>query len=217
MAGSEFTGKVIDGIRLRVVPADRETAGYARRSLDKEGTGAGVGSQMEQQDEKVTQWPIPPISRRYVDNDISAHDPDAYRPDYERLRADIVAMYVGRVVIRDASRLHRRVDTGLTFMKLCIEYQVVVWSVHRGAPYDFTSAQGRADFIADTNAAQHDSGQRGQNVAVARKRQAKTGAWGGGVRAYGWGVDTGLVQAVCVNPKASPLERVYESTVRSST
>ena len=47
-------------------------------------------------------------------------------------------------------------------------------------------------------------------MAIARKRQARQGAYGGGVRPFGWGVDTGRVRSVCVNPKAPPMERVYE-------
>ena len=35
-------------------------------------------------------------------------------------------------------------------------------------------------------------------------------SYGGGVRPFGWGVDTGRVRSVCVNPKAPPMERVYE-------
>jgi hypothetical protein len=47
-------------------------------------------------------------------------------------------------------------------------------------------------------------------VAIARKRQARHGVYGGGVRPFGWGVDTGRVRSVCVNPKAPAMERVWE-------
>ncbi len=200
----------INGVTVLEVPANRATAGYARKSLDKADTEFGVQSQAEEHDEAVEGWGIPAITHRYVDNSISAHREDAHRPEYQRLRADIEAMLIATVVIWHANRLHRRVEEALSFMNMCIAYRVKVYSVQRGTFYDFTKAQGRKDFIADTNNAEADSSQRGDNVRVARKRQAKQGAWGGGVRAYGWGVDTGLVHAVCVNPKAPPAQREYE-------
>src|SRR5258708_7499815 len=62
----------------------------------------------------------------------------------------------------------------------------------------------------DVNEAEYESEHRGERVALARKRQARNGDYGGGVRPYGWGVDTGRVRSVCVNPKAPAMERRYE-------
>ena len=58
--------------------------------------------------------------------------------------------------------------------------------------------------------AEYECDHRGERVALARKRQARKGEYGGGVRPYGWGVDTGRVRSVCVNPKAPAMERRYE-------
>src|SRR5690606_37427943 len=67
----------------------------------------------------------------------------------------------------------------------------------------------RADFLRDTMAAQEESEHRGERVALARKRQARTGTYGGGVRPYGWGSPTGRVRLVPVNRKAPAALREY--------
>jgi hypothetical protein len=72
------------------------------------------------------------------------------------------------------------------------------------------AGRGRKELRDDVNEAEYESEHRGERVALARKRQARNGDYGGGVRPYGWGVNTGRVRSVCVNPKAPAMERRYE-------
>ena len=96
------------------------------------------------------------------------------------------------------------------FIKLARAHQVRLYSTTKGAYYNLEKASGRKELRDDTNEAEYESEHRGERVAIARKRQARHGAYGGGVRPFGWGVDTGRVRSVCVNPKAPPMDRVYE-------
>jgi site-specific DNA recombinase len=75
--------------------------------------------------------------------------------------------------------------------------------------FNLDKASGRKELRDDTSEAEYESEHRGERVAIARKRQARQGVYGGGGRPYGWGVDAGRVRSVCVNPKAPPMERVW--------
>ncbi|MFS1302565.1 recombinase family protein [Streptosporangium longisporum] len=187
-------------------------ADYARISSDKSGAGVGAESQHIENEEFGEEIGFP-IEARYTDNDRSAKArPDgtfAPRPDYERLIEDIYAGTVGVIIIWHANRLHRNVEEVTRFIKLALEYKVRLFSVKRGGEYMLTRASGRADLLRDTVTAQEESEHRGERVVLARKRQARTGAYGGGVRPYGWGVDTGRTRRVCLNPKDSPETREY--------
>ncbi|MFC3998962.1 recombinase family protein [Nocardiopsis sediminis] len=187
---------------------DRIHVDYSRISLDQSGTGDGVSSQHDDNVDFAAEDGRD-ITRSYADNDVSAFS-GAPRKDYERLLSDIRLNTIASVTIWHANRLHRQVVEADAFMQLCIEMNVRVYSYSRGAEYNFRRHQGRQDFLEDTLKAQGESGHRGDRVALARRRQGRNGTYGGGRRPYGWGVDSGRVRSVCVNPKAPPLERVYE-------
>ncbi|WP_424531059.1 recombinase family protein [Sphaerisporangium viridialbum] len=200
----------ISKIRVQRVDGPRELADYARKSQDRDGTEHGTSSQHLENQDFADDQELGEITRTYSDNDVSARDEDAYRPDYERLLVDMSKGQVGKLIIWDATRLHRRVDQAHAFVRHALTYDVRVYSRARGGEYNFRTAAGRADFIRDTVNAEQESDLKGERVAVARKRQARNGDYGGGVRPYGWGVDTGRVRSVCVNPKAPTMERRYE-------
>ncbi len=188
------------------------TADYCRISLDKSGAGLGVESQHIDNEEFGEEIGFA-ITATYTDNDRSAKAREdgtsAPRPDYDRMIDDIRAGIVGVIIIWHANRLHRNVEEANRFIKIALEYGVRLFSVKRGGEYRLTRASGRADLLRDTVTAQEESEHRGERVAVARKRQARTGAYGGGVRPYGWGLDTGRTRRVCLNPKESPELREY--------
>jgi DNA invertase Pin-like site-specific DNA recombinase len=186
----------------------RLDADYARISADKTGAAAGVESQHEENEEFAAELGIT-LKRTYTDNDLSAFS-GAVRPEYERLLADIAAGQIASVTIWHANRLHRNSEEVGRFIKLARAHQVKLYSVSKGEAYNLEKASGRKQLRDDTSEAEYESEHRGERVALARKRQARNGDYGGGVRPYGWGVDTGRVRSVCVNPKAAAMERLYE-------
>jgi hypothetical protein len=97
-----------------------------------------------------------------------------------------------------------------TVVVLARAHKLRLYSTTKGAFYNLDKASGRKELRDDTSEAEYESEHRGERVAIARKRQARQGVYGGGVRPYGWGVDTGRVRSVCVNPKALAMERRYE-------
>ncbi|YCK33044.1 recombinase family protein [Actinomadura sp. ATCC 39365] len=182
---------------------------YTRKSLDKAKTGAGVGSQHDENQDLADEFDLGEIQHTYSDNDVSAYQ-DVERPDYRRMLADMQAGRIAVIIIWHAKRLHRKVEEVVEFIKIARANRVRLFSVARGGEYNLNKPQGRRDLINDTNEGEYESGERGERVALARKRQARNGDYGGGVRPFGWGVDTGRVRAVCINPKAPTMERVYE-------
>ena len=186
----------------------REDAEYARISLDKRGAAEGVETQQAENADAAGDLSLT-IARSYIDNDLSAYS-GVERPEYERLLADIAADKIGTLIIWHANRLHRSTEEVNAFIKLARAHKVRLYSTTKGAFYNLEKASGRKELRDDTSEAEYESEHRGERVAIARKRQARQGAYGGGVRPYGWGVDTGRVRSVCVNPKAPPMERVYE-------
>ncbi|GAB3729447.1 recombinase family protein [Nocardiopsis nanhaiensis] len=187
---------------------DRKDVDYCRISLDKTGAADGVDSQHEENAD-FAQDMDRPLSGHYEDNDLSAFT-GVERPDYQRLRADMAADQIASVTFWHANRLHREIEEAVAFMKLAIKHRVRLFSFSKGGEYNLNRPAGREAFLSDTLKGQLESEERGDRVALARKRQARHGTFGGGVRPYGFGVDTGRVRSVCVNPKAPPMERVWE-------
>ena len=179
---------------------------YARISYDDRDAAEGVDSQHDEISEDA-EADGRPIGARYTDNSISAWN-GAERADYQRLMRDAGQDMVASVRVTAADRLCRDVREGLDLIDVFNGHGVRLFSVARGE-YNLRRAQGRADFIADINIANKESGIKSERITLARKRQARTGTYGGGVRPFGWGAPTGRVRSKCVNPKAPLDEREY--------
>ncbi|MFD9445473.1 recombinase family protein [Streptomyces sp. NPDC060006] len=187
--------------------ADRLNADYARVSDDDRGAAEGVESQHSDNGEFGEEIGRP-LSATYQDNSISAFT-GKERPEYQRLLADVARGLIAAVIIWHADRLARNVREGLDIIDLFRKHDVRLYSVQKGGEYLLSRAGGRAEFIADINQAEKESGHKGERVTLARKRQARTGQYGGGIRPFGWGMPTGRVRSKCVNPKAPLDEREY--------
>ncbi|MBT2423385.1 recombinase family protein [Streptomyces sp. ISL-22] len=185
------------------------TASYGRVSLDELKLGQGVASQHNENDDFGEEIGHP-VSARYEDVGISAFDQRKERPGFQALLRDIRLGLIAIVIVWHADGLTRDVGEGREFIALCRKYGVKLFSQQRGGEYNFNRAAGRADFLRDIVKAEEESGHKGERVALSHKRRAKNGEWGGGVRPFGWGVDTGRVRSYCVNPKADIADRVYE-------
>ncbi|MEV1049647.1 recombinase family protein [Streptomyces sp. NPDC049887] len=191
------------------VALSSQCVSYGRVSLDEQKIGKGVASQHNENDDYGLEIGHP-VTRRYEDIGISAFGLKRERPGYQELLRDIAAGRIGIVIVWHADRLTRDVGEGREFIKLCLAHGVRLFSMQRGGEYNFRRAAGRADFLRDIVKAEEESGHKGERVSLSHKRRALAGEWGGGVRPYGWGVDTGRVRSRCVNPKADIADRVYE-------
>ena len=149
------------------------------------------------------------LRRTYTDNDLSAYS-GVERPEFERLLADIAAGQIRTLIFWHANRFLRNTDECNAFIRLARAHELRVFSWTKGGQYRLDRAAGRKELRNDVTEAEYESDHRGERVALARKRQARNGDYGGGVRPYGWGVDSGRVRSVCVNPKAPAMERRYE-------
>jgi DNA invertase Pin-like site-specific DNA recombinase len=181
---------------------------YNRISDDKSGAAAGVGSQHEENEDFAEGLGLS-LRRTYTDNDRSAYS-GVERPEFLRMLDDIRADKIRSVTFWHANRGFRNTDEVNAFIRLCRAHGVKVYSTSKGEAYNLEKAAGRKQLRDDTSEAEYESEHRGERVALARKRQARNGDYGGGWRPYGWGVDTGRVRSVCVNPKAPAMDRVYE-------
>lgn len=186
---------------------ERLNVDYARVSDDDRGAAEGVTSQHEDNTEFGEEIGRP-LAGTYQDNDISAYS-GRERPQYERLLADVAQDLIACVIIWHADRLTRDVAEALRIIALFRRHKVRLYSVQKGGEYLLNRASGRAEFIADINSAQRESGHKGERVTLARKRQARKGQHGGGIRRFGWGAPTGRVRSKCINPKAPLDEREY--------
>ncbi|MEU9654823.1 recombinase family protein [Streptomyces chartreusis] len=183
---------------------------YGRVSLDEQKTGKGVSSQHNENEDFALEDVGRPVERHYSDIGISAFAQKRERPGFQDLLRDIEAGLIVIVIVWHADRLTRDTAEADEFIRLCVAKGVTLWSQQRGGPYNFKRAAGRADFKRDIVKAEEESAHKGERVSLSHKRRALNGEWGGGVRAYGWGVDTGRVRSKCVNPRADIEERVYE-------
>lgn len=188
-------------------PAEGANVDYARVSDDDRGAAEGVESQ-HADNEEFGEEIGRPLAGTYQDNSLSAFT-GRERPEFQRLLADVAAGLISAVIVWHADRLTRDVREGLDIVDLFRKQGVRLYSVQKGGEYLLGRASGRAEFINDINAAQKESGHKGERVALARKRQARMGAHGGGIRRFGWGAPTGRVRSKCVNPKAPLDEREY--------
>ncbi|MFM9643158.1 recombinase family protein [Streptomyces turgidiscabies] len=184
---------------------------YGRVSLDEQKTGKGVNSQHLENEDFAREDVGRAVDRRYEDVGISAFAQKRERPGFLSLLRDIEAGLITIVIVWHADRLTRDTSEGEEFIRLCLKHGVTLWSQQRGGPYNFKRATGKADFKRDIVKAEEESGLKGERVSLAHKRRALAGEWGGGVRAYGWGVDTGRVRNKCLNPRADIADRVYEA------
>ena len=156
---------------------------YNRISADKSGAAAGVESQ-HGENEDFSDENGRSLASTYTDNDTSAFS-GVERPGYQRLLSDIAAGKIGSVTVWHANRLHRNTDEVNAFIRLARAHGVRLYSTSKGEAYNLEKASGRKQLRDDTSEAEYESEHRGERVALARKRQARNGDYGGGVRPYG--------------------------------
>jgi DNA invertase Pin-like site-specific DNA recombinase len=86
----------------------RVIAVYVRISKDKQGRAENVATQVKHCKRYASNhWPDAPVEV-YCDNDLSAADPNVFRPEYDRMLRDIRLGQVAQVVAADQDRLTRQ-------------------------------------------------------------------------------------------------------------
>ncbi|WP_340376462.1 recombinase family protein [Streptomyces sp. SS7] len=193
---------------VQAVTLDRLNVSYGRVSLDELKLGKGVRSQHQENHDFGEEINLP-IARDYEDVGISAFARKRERPGYQQLLEDIRAGLIAIVIVWHADRLTRDTVEAQEFIDLCLAHNVSLYSVQRGGVYNFRRAAGVGDFKRDIVKAEEESAHKGERVSLAHKRRALNGEWGGGVRPYGWGKDTGKIRSKCINAKADIEDRIY--------
>jgi site-specific DNA recombinase len=89
------------------MPSPLRCAIYARISDDREGKALGVRRQEKDCSAKVA-WMGGVVSDVFIDNDLTAADPDVYRPEFERMLEGVLAGDYDAVVVYNQGRLVRQ-------------------------------------------------------------------------------------------------------------
>lgn len=155
---------------------------YCRISEDPREQEAGVKRQ-EKDGRALCALRSYEVANVYVDNDISALKGD-YRPEYERLLADVRAGKVTHIVCYMLSRLWRNRRERAEAIELFARMRVSITAT-KGGEVDLTSAAGRAfaGLIGEFDTMESEI--KSERVASAAEGRAEEGRANGHV-AYGW-------------------------------
>jgi DNA invertase Pin-like site-specific DNA recombinase len=158
---------------------------YARASRDKDDKRISVDRQIERCTKLAGErWPGAPV-RVYVDNEVSGADPDAVRPDYNRIIADIRRGELDEIVTHEQSRLTRQPTVWEELVVTLTRAGITtVWTVQSGAvPVDAGNRLlGRIMAVIDAEEVERI---KARQRAAAEQIRAE-GRPGGGTAPYGY-------------------------------
>jgi site-specific DNA recombinase len=166
---------------------------YARISSDVEGSGAGVGRQVEDCRKLAASlgWRI---GGEYVDNDVSAYS-GKRRPEYERMLADLADGMLDGVLVYHLDRLTRRPIELETFLNVIDAAKVREVRFVSGAG-DVTSGDGVLVLRIAAAVAANESASKSRRVARKAEQNAAEGKpHKGSVRPFGYETDFVTVRA----------------------
>ena len=162
---------------------------YARISQDRSGLSENVAIQLEECSSYAQRqgWQI---VGQFSDNDVSAA---AYsrkpRPGYDALLASIEAGEVEAVLITEMSRLYRRLEELLGLFQLAKTTPLRQVMTTNDISYDLSTAEGIHNAVAAVNNAILESAKTSERLIRKKGAKAKTGAFGGGPRPFGFEKD----------------------------
>ncbi|NUL03564.1 recombinase family protein [Streptomyces lunaelactis] len=171
-------------------PADQRIRAviYCRISQDRTGAGLGVDRQREDCEALAERngWEV---VETYVDNDLSAYSGKP-RPGYRQMLSDLEQGLATVVIAWHTDRLHRSNKELEGYIDVS---RLRGFNTHtvQGGIIDLSNSSGRMVARMVGAVATHESEHKAERVARARLQKAKAGAWGGGIRPFGWGVPTG--------------------------
>ncbi|WP_161934744.1 recombinase family protein [Frankia sp. R43] len=164
---------------------DVPVAVYVRISYDRYGKRHGVSDQTSDVIDLIERTPGLVLGEVYEDNDISAFNKDAERPEYNRLIRDIRAGRWTAVGCVRGSRLVRQRLQRAEFIDLMESVHGKVYTTD-GTVYDFASEVGRGQFDSDGVKDTNESEKISARVTRAHVRMANQGRFAGGKRPYGY-------------------------------
>lgn len=157
---------------------------YGRISFDREQQQLGVDRQLEACHERADQMGVE-IVDAYVDNSISALT-GKYRPEFERLLADIEAGRITDLIVWHPDRLTRNMDELQRVIDVLNRHDVRVTTIVAG-DWDLTSASGRMVARVLGAVAQQESELKGERMSAKHRQIAQSGKTaGGGPRPFGY-------------------------------
>lgn len=159
---------------------------YTRISDDREGRQYGVDRQ-ERQCRDLAKRNGDEIVAVFVDDDRSAYTGKP-RPDYLRMLELLRTGTVDGVYALAPTRLYRRLDDGLEFLKLIQQRSLAVETVKAGR-YNLATADGRRDALRAAVDAQHEAEQISERVRDAKADNVARGEYRGGPRPFGYESD----------------------------
>lgn len=159
---------------------------YCRISSDREGRQYGVDRQ-ERDCRRLAERNGDEIVAVFVDDDRSAYSGKP-RPDYLRMLAYLRDGHADGVYALAPTRLYRRLDDGIDFLKLIAERGLAVETTKAGR-YNLATADGRRDALRAALDAQHESELIGERVRDAKADNVARGEYRGGPRPFGYESD----------------------------
>jgi site-specific DNA recombinase len=182
---------------------------YARISDDADQTGLGVARQQDDTRQLVDQrgWTL---VESYTDNDVSAYQPKAKRPDFERMLGDLEAGTLQGIVVYDLDRLARKPSDLERIIDLYDQRPLVFATVQQDI--DLSTPDGRTMarvMVAFANKSSMDTARR-----MARKKQelAENGLGFSNYRPFGWNED----RLTLNEPEAQLLRDAAEDVLRGT-
>jgi DNA invertase Pin-like site-specific DNA recombinase len=189
----------------------RKAAIYARISSDPEGRKAGVDRQVQDCRTLAERLDfLVDADDVYIDNDISASDPEVERPAWNRMLAAAHAGEFDAILAYSQSRLTRAGQTGLLPLEaLAASRGLEVYTVGSGRmQLDTADGQLSAGIMALFDRAE--AKRIGERVKRAAKQRAEEGKIHGSIPVYGYGYvrdASGRVQTMAVVPDEAALVR----------
>ncbi|MDQ0992203.1 recombinase family protein [Streptomyces sp. V3I7] len=161
---------------------------YCRISQDRTGAGLGVDRQRIDCEALAERngWDVVEV---YVDNDVSAFS-GKKRKDYLRMLADLDQGKATVVIVWHTDRLTRSIVELEEYIELSDRRGIATYTVQAGT-IDLATPSGRMTARILGAVARQESEHKGHRVARARQQKALAGEWTGGIRPFGWGVETG--------------------------
>jgi DNA invertase Pin-like site-specific DNA recombinase len=182
---------------------------YCRISDDRTGRQAGVERQRTECEDLAQRlgWPV---TRIYVDNDISASSfARKQRPEYKALCDDISHGRINAVLAWHPDRLHRKTIELEHYIDLCRDGLCANATVQAGH-WDLSTPSGRMTARTLGNVATYESEHKSERIRSQKAQAAKAGEHNGGIRCFGYEQDGTTVREA----EAAEIRRLADAVRR---
>lgn len=183
---------------------------YARISSDKTGAGLGVERQAQDCRDLAVRLGLE-VAAIYADNDISAYG-GKRRPGYQQLLGAMRSGEINAVLTWHGDRLHRSMVELEDYVTASEIHGVSTHTVKAGH-IDLATPSGRLIARQLGAVARYEVEHSIERQKAAKLQGAKSGAWGGGQRPYGY-----MADGMTVNqPEATIVQEITDRFTRGSS